>query len=74
MSAVSQRPRDEVEAWTVPLPSRSAIAGLTAASGLFTALVYTGVIGVGWLVIGPILSLCAWWGWAEFRRRRDAHG
>jgi hypothetical protein len=43
-----------------------------AASAVFTVLVYTGVIGVGWLVVGPILTLCAWWAWAGFRQRGRA--
>jgi hypothetical protein len=73
VNAVSRHRPNEAEAWTVPLPSRAAVAGLMVVSGMFTVLVYTGIIGVGWLAAGPILSLCAWLIWASYCQRRRVH-
>jgi len=70
VNALTQhRPRDTAS-WTVPLPTRRGVLLLVAGSALFTALVYSGAIGVVWLVAGPTLTFYSWFLWAVLRRRR----
>ena len=70
MTTVHQRRRDDTDAWTVPVLSRTVTVLLIAVSGIFTLLVYAEAVPVPWLVLGPILFFGAVMVWAEFRRRR----
>jgi hypothetical protein len=58
---------------SVPIPSRAICLFLFLASGLWTALVALDVIGVVWLVAGPVLTGWAWLLIAMFRQRGRVH-
>jgi hypothetical protein len=55
---------------SVPVPSRAICLFLFIASGLWTALVALEVIGVVWLVAGPVLTAWAWLLVAMYREQR----
>jgi hypothetical protein len=55
---------------SVPLPSRAESLGLFFASGIWTALVAFQIVGVVWLVAGPVLTAWAWLLWAMVQQRR----
>ena len=55
---------------SAPIPSRFESLGLFTASGIWTALVAFDVVGVVWLVAGPVLTAWAWLLWALLRQRR----
>ena len=55
---------------SVPVPSRLVSLALFLASGLWTALVAFDVVGVVWLVAGPVLTAWGWLIWAMLRQRR----
>jgi hypothetical protein len=54
--------------------SRAVCLFLFAASGLWTALVGIDVVGVVWLVAGPVFTASAWLIWAVLRRRGRVGG
>ena len=58
---------------SIPVPSRVAALGLFVASGVCTMLVAVDVIGVVWLVAGPVLTAWTWLSVAMFRQRGRVH-
>jgi len=56
---------------SAPIPSRLESLGLFVASGIWTALVAFDVVGVVWLVAGPVLTAWGWLVWAMLRQRRQ---
>lgn len=58
----------------LPVLSRAAALFLFAASGMWTALVALDLVGVVWLVAGPVLTAWGWFIWAMVRQRSHARG
>ena len=52
------------------MPSRLESLGLFTASGIWTTLVALDIVGVVWLVAGPVLTAWAWLVWAMVQQRR----
>jgi hypothetical protein len=58
----------------VPELSRASALFLFAQSGAWTALVALNIVGIVWLVGGPVLTAWAWFVWAIVRQRGRVGG